>query len=92
MHSGQPIISQTWKSLILLSKDSKKSLREFESFSEFVFIFFSLFRHVLFCFVGCLDRLAIKSAKPAQGIFTPCVAFRVAGMPIKHINSKYIFA
>lgn len=36
----------------------------------------------------CLDRLAIKSAKPAQGIFTPCVAFRVAGMPMKHINSK----
>lgn len=23
-----------------------------------------------------------------QTIFTPCVAFRVAGMPIKHINSK----
>lgn len=31
----------------------------------------------------------MKSVKAAQNIFTPCVAFRVAGMPIKHINSKY---
>lgn len=36
-----------------------------------------------------IDRAALKSVKPGHNIFTPCVAFRVAGMPIKHINSKY---
>ncbi|XP_031618279.1 uncharacterized protein LOC116337664 [Contarinia nasturtii] len=33
------------------------------------------------------DRAAMKSVKSTQNIFTPCVAFRVAGMPIKHINN-----
>lgn len=26
-----------------------------------------------------------------QEIFTPCVAFRVVGTPVKHINSKWDF-
>lgn len=30
-----------------------------------------------------------KVVKAAQNIFSPCVAFRVVGTPVKHINSKY---
>lgn len=37
------------------------------------------------------ERLALKSTRAAQNLIAPCVAFRVAGMQTKHINSEYIF-
>lgn len=38
-----------------------------------------------------IGKVASNRMMHNQNMFSPCVAFRVIGHPVKHINSKYFF-
>lgn len=42
-------------------------------------------------YISLIDDLAV-SATNQNGVFYPCVAFRIVGTPSKYMQSKYLYA